>query len=85
MAFERYRKYGVDGKKRGLIISRSRGQSITLTFGEATMKIRVICLVRVLSSTALTVPEAEACLFKYSNLTNFQNYNIMSRNQGRRE
>ncbi len=40
---------------------------------------------RVLSSTALTVPDAEACLFKYSNWTDFQNYNIMRRNQSHRE
>lgn len=42
MAFERHRKNGVDGKKQRPITSRSRGQSITLIFGEATMKIRVI-------------------------------------------
>ena len=40
MAFERHRKNGVDDKKQRLVTSRLRGESITLIFGEATMKIR---------------------------------------------
>ena len=47
------------------------------------MKIRVFGpLLRVLSST---LDGSWACLFKYSNLTDFPNYNILRRNQGHRE
>jgi hypothetical protein len=82
---ERSTLNGVDGKKQRFITSpRSRWQSITWIFGEATMKIRVIFW---FFSACAQLPGlggswAEACLFKSSNLTD---YNIMRRNQGRRD